>query len=108
LPLGVVACLLPVASGCGSKDKATKEVEELILGKWQHEKGNTLSTLAFAAGRVKIVRETNGIGWSKTDSYRVVNSKTLGLPNLGESFEEEEVTIDSVTKDRLVLSGGQT
>jgi hypothetical protein len=87
----------------------------MILGKWKHEKDKTLITLEFTKDKInptsdKLSYRNNrpGSGPPGEAPYKVLDDKTLEMPKLGEVPTTEKVTIDSLSSDKLVLSGGDT
>jgi hypothetical protein len=108
-PLDVYEALkaaLDAANG-GAGPAATGKAREALVGKWKHEKGKTLITLEFTADTLRYRNTTPGAGPPGETPYKVLAEKTLEMPHLGRSGTET-VTIDSLSADKLVLSGGDT
>lgn len=112
------ACALPGATGCGgagsgSKDGSaapkadTSKTREQLLGKWKHEKGKTVITLEFTPEKLSYRNNRSDAGPPGETPYKVLDEKTLEMPHLGRTGTEK-VTIDSLSADRLVLSGGDS
>ena len=106
----VVVGLLAVGSGCKKDSTPTGGVtgggkaSELILGKWVCQKGDTTITLEFSADKVEGKWKSDGSGPSMNGTYKVLDESTVEMPKFAGGFEEK-VKIESISKDKLVLSG---
>jgi uncharacterized protein (TIGR03066 family) len=93
--------------GCKKKDASSSsgssQAAEQIKGKWKCEKDGAVITLEFgdkATGSWKY----GSSGPSFQGTYSVIDDKTLEIPKFG-GGAEEKVKIESLSGDKLVLSG---
>src|SRR2546423_687218 len=106
LPLGLMQ------TGCSSKKDGAAggsgKASELILGKWKHEGMDGAAkveiTLDFTADKVTGKWSKDGSGPSMNGTYKVLDENTVEMPKFGGAFEDK-VKIESIAKDKLVLSG---
>jgi uncharacterized protein (TIGR03066 family) len=109
LPACLLLALAPLGCGKNEADKdGDSKVAELIRGKWKYQAKGFGMTLEFSADQVTGKRlNADGSGPSWQGTYKIVDDHTLEWPKPGE-LGEEQVTIDSISMDKLVLSGGVT
>ncbi len=81
---------------------------QLLLGKWKHEKDNTVITLEFTADKLSYRNNRPDAGPPGETPYKVLDEKTLEMPKLGVAPLTEKVTIDSLLADKMALSGGES
>jgi uncharacterized protein (TIGR03066 family) len=109
----VVGCLILTfwSAGCKKKEKVAPadgpKASEAIAGKWKHEEKGATITLEFSGDQLIWSKKEGGSGPSGKGTFSLKDDRTLEIPKLGAAFEEE-VTIDSISDDKLVLSGGGT
>jgi uncharacterized protein (TIGR03066 family) len=107
----ILSCLFVVLGaiqfGCKKKNESTSsgssQAAEQIKGKWKCEKDGAIINLEFgdkATGSWKY----GSSGPSFEGTYKVIDDKTLEIPKFGGGFEEK-VKIESLSGDKLVLSG---
>jgi hypothetical protein len=100
LPPLVVPAIKPQADASKTK--------QMLLGKWKHEKDNAVISLEFTADRLSYRNSRPNAGPPGETPYKVLDDKTLEMPRLGVAPLTEKITIDSLSADRLVLSGGES
>jgi hypothetical protein len=98
---------LPIQSVAPPK-AAASNTKLLLLGKWKHENGKTVITLEFTADKVSYRNNRPDAGPPGETPYKVLDDKTLEMPHLGVAPLTEKVAIDSLSAEKLVLSGGGT
>jgi hypothetical protein len=99
----------PIVMPAGKPLKAdTSNTKEMLVGKWKHEKDKTVITLEFAADKLSYRNNRLDAGPPGETPYKVLDDKTLEMPQLGVAPLIEKVTIDSLSADKLVLSGGDS
>jgi uncharacterized protein (TIGR03066 family) len=96
----------PTASGAGlaTGKEGEAKLKKQLVGKWKHEKDENIIILEFTKDRVTFSNEKPN--FSGQGDYAVLDGKTLELP--GDKGAEDKVTVDSISDDKLVISGGSS
>lgn len=114
LAFGLLLAVVLVGGWRYLKFRANTAGIEGIVGVWKHEKDDTIITLEFGSWvghpfrpphEVRFTSNKAGASGSGRGTYRAIDPGTLEMPA---AAAHETVTIDSITSEKLVLSGGGT